>query len=103
MSVGMVKFRLVVDYTVRPRRDHLANGSVGDIGESLLRIRDTADVSHDVDAVYNIAATLLGLSQSANTVSTAGLMADQFTKMPAYLSSRELLKVQTLAASLWTY
>lgn len=99
----MVKFRLVLDDTIGPRRDHLANGSVGDIGESLIRTRDTADISHDVEAVYNIAATLLDLTQSVSTVSTAELMADQFTKMPVDISPRELLKVPTLAASWWTY
>jgi len=59
------------------------------------------DVSYDVEAVYNIAVILLDLSQSASTVSTAGLMADQFTKMPAHLSPWELLKVNTCRLSMY--
>jgi hypothetical protein len=56
-----------------------------------------------VEAVYKIAATLLDLSQCSSKNSTAWLMADHFTKTPADLSPRELLRVQTLATSLWTY
>jgi hypothetical protein len=84
----------------RIRTITFANASVGNIGESLIRLGNNGDSARDVEAVYKIAATLLGTSSSSSIVNVSELMADHFTNLPNDISPRDVLKVRRLATPL---
>lgn len=87
----------------RIRTTKVANASVGNIGESLIQLRNTRESARDVEAMYKIAATLLGTSSSSNIVNISGLITNHFTNLPNDISPRDVLKVRRLATPLWLH
>jgi hypothetical protein len=54
---------------------------------------ETENFAQDVEAVYDIATTLLDFPSSMKLVSMSGLAAVEFTKMPYDTTPQDLLEV----------
>jgi hypothetical protein len=68
--------------------------TLGDIGKSMLREAKKDVLSHDIQAICNIAFDLLDLKKCSDTLSMSFLVADDFTKLPIDSRPEDLLKVQ---------
>ncbi|KAH8695673.1 kinase-like domain-containing protein [Talaromyces proteolyticus] len=65
---------------------------IGGIGESMLKETNKNVLSHDVQAVCDIAFDLLDLKKHSDTLSMSFLVADDFTKPPVDSRLEDLLK-----------
>ncbi|EED20930.1 conserved hypothetical protein [Talaromyces stipitatus ATCC 10500] len=63
---------------------------IGDIGQSMMQARDTKDISREVEAVYDIAESLLSLDGSADERSLSWVMANDFVKSANGISLKTL-------------
>jgi hypothetical protein len=52
--------------------------------------------AHDVQAVYNIALSLLNLETSSDKTNMSFYLADHFTKLPSDIQLQDILKVWKL-------
>lgn len=66
----------------------------GGIGESMTRKPILQGKSHDIEAVCNIAFTLLGLGDTVGVRGTMGILAENFTGAPSTATVEDLLQVK---------
>ncbi|KAH8696357.1 kinase-like domain-containing protein [Talaromyces proteolyticus] len=66
---------------------------IGDIGNSMIRKEDENGISHDIQAIYKIASSLLDIEARSDRRSMSFYLADHFTKLLSDIPLQELLKV----------
>lgn len=66
----------------------------GGIGESMTRKPIMQRKSQDIEAVCNIAFTLLGLGDTVGGRGTMGILAEDFTGAPSTATVEDLLQVK---------
>jgi hypothetical protein len=62
----------------------------------MIRQEAEYDLSHDIQAIYNIASSLIGIEAISDKSSMSFLLLNDFTNLPSNVHLQDLLKVRII-------
>jgi hypothetical protein len=86
----------ILSYAPSLQGEKLTQILLGNIGNSMIRQQKGYDPSHDLQAIYDIASSLIGIEAISDKSSMSFLLLNDFTNLSSNVHLQELLKVRII-------